>query len=100
MVRPTVLESPGLILRRFGFTRVLTWLTTVMPGIAIVDPLTEDYDHALRLLRAYPDQSITLFDAVVAAAKRFNIEVWTDDHHFDLLRVATWRPRGEEFARS
>ena len=38
------------------------------------------------------DQPITLFDTRVAVlAARLDLEVWTYDHNFDLMRVAEWR---------
>jgi len=43
-------------------------------------------------LRALTDQPITLFDATVAAmATRLNFDVWTYDHHFDVMRIGVWR---------
>jgi hypothetical protein len=43
-------------------------------------------------LSLLPDQSITLFDATLAAlASRLKIEVWTYDHHFDIMRAKVWR---------
>jgi predicted nucleic acid-binding protein len=36
--------------------------------------------------------TITLFDALAATlADRLGLEVWTHDHHFDVMRVAVWR---------
>jgi len=44
------------------------------------------------MLSSLPDQSITLFDATLAAlASRLKMEVWTYDHHFDAMRVKVWR---------
>jgi hypothetical protein len=38
------------------------------------------------------DQPITLFDAAVATlAARLQIEVWTYDHHFDVMNASVWR---------
>jgi predicted nucleic acid-binding protein len=52
----------------------------------------EDYRHAILRLRSLKDQSITLFDALVAAMSgRLGLEVWTYDHHFDVMRVGVWR---------
>jgi predicted nucleic acid-binding protein len=61
-------------------------------GVALVNPAPEDYQDALKKLGAFTDQPITLFDATVAViAERLNVEVWTYDHHFDLMRAAVWR---------
>lgn len=43
-------------------------------------------------LSALPDQAITLFDATLAVlASRLKLEVWTYDHHFDVMRAKVWR---------
>ena len=43
-------------------------------------------------LSALADQPITLFDATLAAlASRMKVEIWTYDHHFDLMRAKVWR---------
>jgi predicted nucleic acid-binding protein len=43
-------------------------------------------------VRTLSDQNLTLVDATLAAlASRLKIEVWTYDHHFDLMRVPVWR---------
>lgn len=40
----------------------------------------------------FTDQSITLVDATIAVlASRLGIEVWTYDHHFDVMRTTMWR---------
>jgi predicted nucleic acid-binding protein len=44
------------------------------------------------MVEALPDQSITLVDATLAAlATRMGLDVWTYDHHFDVMRVGIWR---------
>ena len=46
----------------------------------------------MRPITHYPDQPITLFDALLAVmSERFDLPVWTFDHHFDVMRVAVWR---------
>jgi predicted nucleic acid-binding protein len=43
-------------------------------------------------VHALPDQRITLFDATIAAvAANLGLEVWTYNHHFDVMRVPVWR---------
>ena len=43
-------------------------------------------------LASFLDQPITLFDATVAVlGARLQVEIWTYDHHFDLMRAAVWR---------
>jgi hypothetical protein len=59
-----------------------------MAGGALINPTLEDYREAAAKLKNYADQSITLFDATVAIlAARIGIEIWTYDHHFDVMGV-------------
>jgi predicted nucleic acid-binding protein len=63
-----------------------------MADAALVNPTPEDYRRAVAKIGALADQPITLFDATVAAlATRLNLEVWTYNHHFEVLRIPVWR---------
>jgi predicted nucleic acid-binding protein len=58
----------------------------------LVNPIVEDYRQAVTKVQSLKDQPITLFDALVATlACRLGLEVWTYDHHFDVMRVPVWR---------
>jgi predicted nucleic acid-binding protein len=47
---------------------------------------------ACAVVRALPDQDISLVDATVATlGTRLKVEIWTYDHHFDVMRVPVWR---------
>jgi predicted nucleic acid-binding protein len=88
---PTLLEAYTLVLFRLGKSTASRWLSD-MTSAALVNPGPEDYRQAVARIHALADQPITLFDATVAAlASRLGIEVWTYDHHFDLMRVEVWR---------
>ena len=88
---PTLLEAYTLVLFRLGKSAASGWLNE-MAAAAPVNPTPEDYRQAFARIRALADQPITLFDATVAIlAARLRLEVWTYDHHFDLLRVKVWR---------
>ena len=88
---PTLLEAHSLILFRLGQKVASRWLAEISDA-ALVSPAREDYRQAFVRVRALPDQRISLFDATVAAlATRLDLEVWTYDHHFDLMRVKVWR---------
>jgi predicted nucleic acid-binding protein len=88
---PTLLEAYSLVLFRMGTHAAFTWLT-YMADASLVNPTPEDYREAAARVRALPDQRITLFDAVVAVmAARLKLEVWTYDHHFEVMRVGVWR---------
>jgi predicted nucleic acid-binding protein len=87
----TLLEAYSLILFRLGRDVASDWLTD-MADAAPVNPTPEDYLQAAAKIRTLADQPITLFDAVTAVvASRLDMQVWTYDHHFDVMRVPVWR---------
>jgi predicted nucleic acid-binding protein len=89
---PTLLEAYTLVLYRLGVRAASSWLNEILNGAALLNPTSQDYREAVAKLLALPDQPITLFDAIVAVlAGGLGIEVWTYDHHFDVMRVAVWR---------
>ncbi len=89
---PTLLEAYTLVLYRLGNSAAKNWLDDVLGSSALLNPNPEDYRSAVRRLSRFEDQPITLSDATLAAiSDRLRVEVWTYDHHFDLLRTAVWR---------
>ena len=89
---PTLAEAYTLVLYRLGKEAALSWLDDVRSGVSLVNPTPEDYQEAMQKLLAFPDQPITLFDATLTVlCGRLGAEVWTYDHHFDLMRAAVWR---------
>jgi predicted nucleic acid-binding protein len=89
---PTLLEAYTLVLYQLGMQAASAWLSDILNGAALINPRPEDYHEAVTKLLALPDQPITLFDATAAVlASRLGIEVWTYDHHFDVMRAAVWR---------
>jgi len=89
---PTLLEAHCLVLRRLGREAASAWLDEVLRTGSLANPSVEDYFEGVMKLSALPDQSITLFDATLAAlASRLKIEIWTYDHHFDIMRARVWR---------
>jgi predicted nucleic acid-binding protein len=88
---PILLEAYSLLLFRLGRNAAAGWWTEVADA-SLVNPAPDDYGRALVTVRALADQRITLVDATIAAlAARLNFEVWTYDHHFDVMRVPVWR---------
>ena len=88
---PTLLEAYTLVVFRLGETAASRWLED-MTRAALVNPSAEDYRHAVTKVQSLKDQSITLLDALVGTlATRLGLEVWTYDHHFDVMRVPVWR---------
>ncbi|MGO9515425.1 MAG: type II toxin-antitoxin system VapC family toxin [Candidatus Korobacteraceae bacterium] len=89
---PVLLEAYSLTLYKLGTEPAATFLSEVLTSGTLVNPSSEDYLAAAAKLAAFPDQSITLVDATLAVlAKRLDVEVWTYDHHFDIMRAAVWR---------
>jgi predicted nucleic acid-binding protein len=87
----TLLETYSLILFRLGKSTATDWLADIADA-SLINPSPEDYRLAAAKLRGFADQPITLFDAVAATvATRLRLEVWTYDHHFDVMRVGVWR---------
>src|SRR5579863_7541919 len=88
---PILLEAYSLVLKRFGSHPALRWLGNAVHA-TLLNPTPEDYSVACALVRALSDQDISLVDATVATlAMRLKVEVWTYDHHFDVMRVGVWR---------
>jgi predicted nucleic acid-binding protein len=89
---PTLAESHSLVLKRLGTRVAGRWLGELMAGADLLNPHREDYLAAGRRLRHLTGQPITLFDALVAVlAEQLHFQVWTFDHHFDVMGVAVWR---------
>lgn len=88
---PILLEAYTMVLRRLGRNTASDWLAD-MTDAALVNPTPEDYRQAVARIGVLAGQPITLFDATVAAlAMRLDLEVWTYDHHFDVMRIPVWR---------
>lgn len=88
---PTLLEAHALVLLRLGKVAARTWLD-LMSDAALLNPEPDDYRQAIAKLKELPDQKVTLFDAVLGAlASRLGLQVWTYDHHFDVMQIPVWR---------
>lgn len=88
----TLLECYTLVLRRLGIRAAFTWLNELHGGSLLVNPTPDDYQEAMERIQRYPDQPITLFDAVLASlSERLTLPIWTYDYHFDVMRASIWR---------
>jgi predicted nucleic acid-binding protein len=88
---PILLETYTLILFNLGRKGASGWLSQILSAV-FISPNADDYRRAAMQVMALPDQSVTLVDATVASvANRLGLQVWTYDHHFDVMRVAVWR---------
>ncbi|MFZ0890747.1 MAG: PIN domain-containing protein [Candidatus Binataceae bacterium] len=89
---PTLIEAYTLLLYRLGRQTAGRWLGEILSGARPVNPAAEDYRDAVARVMSLADQPITLFDATVAVlADRLGFQVWTYDHHFDVMRAPVWR---------
>jgi uncharacterized protein len=89
----TLIETHKLLLRRFARARVRPWLDSTIAVVTVVYPQPIDFVYAVDIVRRYPDQSLTLHDALLAAlSERLDLPIWTYDFHFDLLRANRWYP--------
>ena len=89
---PTLLEAYTLVLYRLGNQAASAWLQDMLRGAALLNPTPEDYRQGASRLADFVGQPITLFDATLAVlATRLQLEVWTYDHHFDVMQAPVWR---------
>lgn len=97
VVHSTVLEAYSLILYRLGISAAHRWLDDLTGSATPLIPTAADTAAAFALVRRYPDQNLTLFDALLAiVSKRLAATVWTYDAHFDILRADRWYATGTE----
>ena len=90
----TLCESQTLVLRRLGGRYAQQWLTEIIQGTVLLNPEPGDYLRGAEMLPGFPDQSITLVDAVTAVlGRRLRMDVWTFDRHFEIMGAAVLRAR-------
>jgi len=71
-------ESHTLVLRRLGGAYSRQWLGELLEGAVLLNPEPADYLSAAAMLDRFPDQPITLIDAVTAMlTRRLAINVWS-----------------------
>lgn len=86
----TLVEAYSLVLHKMGRTIALRWLDELSDA-TLINPTPEDYRQAAATVVRFADQPITLFDATVAVLTlRLGAQVWTYDHHFEVMRVPVW----------
>ena len=91
VTRATIIEAYGLILQRLGTTSAIRWIDSIRTSVGFYPARDDDYDAAYDLVIRYPDQDITLFDALLhIVSTRSGILIWTFDHHFDILGSSRW----------
>jgi len=80
------------VLRKLGIVESHSLLRYIARTAILVNPIAEDYGRATARVLRYPDQDISLADAVIAEiGTRLEVPVWTYDHHFDVMEAQVWR---------
>lgn len=88
----TVQEAYILVLRKLGTAQARSLLEDLTQSTAFITPTARDYERAVARVLRYPDQDISIADAVNAEiSDRLQILVWTYDHHFDVMNSSVWR---------
>ncbi len=89
---PIYLETHKLILQRLGIQQALQFARDIQQSTNLINARDDDYQAAVRLMERFPDQTITIFDAVTAIlVQQMQVPVWTYDYHFDIMSVTVWR---------
>lgn len=89
---PTVAEAYSLVLRRVTPVTAHAWVNDLLERVNLLNPTPEDYHEAVRLVQRYEDQTLSLFDALLAVTSgQLEVAVWTFDRDFDTMRVPVWR---------
>jgi predicted nucleic acid-binding protein len=89
---PALCEAHTLVLRRLGGAYARKWLAEMLEGAILFNPEPSDYSIAADRLHRFPDQRITLVDAVTSVmADKLGMIVWSFDRHFTAMRVKLWR---------
>jgi len=63
---PTLVESHALVQRRLGLAQAGSFLRHLVRTAILLTPTEEDYRGAIRRVSRYPDQDISLVDALGA----------------------------------
>ncbi|MEQ9355042.1 MAG: hypothetical protein RIG63_14605 [Coleofasciculus chthonoplastes F3-SA18-01] len=89
---PVYIETHKLILQWLGFSQAISFADNIRQTANLINPIDTDYEAAVKLVAKYPDQNITLCDAVTAIlANQLKVPVWTYDYHFDVMQTQVWR---------
>jgi predicted nucleic acid-binding protein len=93
VLHATILEAYSLILRQLGTHYAQRWLAFLQPNTGLIPVADEYYEAAFALIQNFPDQDMTLFDALLhTVSVGSGMPIWTFDHHFDILGSSRWYP--------
>ena len=89
---PVYIETYSLLLYRLGFEQANRFSQNCLESANLLNPTEEQYLKAIKKVQQFPDQTITIVDALTAIlADELNIPVWTYDYHFDVMKISVWR---------
>ena len=78
--------------RKLGPAQAGSFLRHLVRTAILLTPTEEDYRGAIRRVARYPDQDISLVDALGAeGGDRLEAPAWTYDHHFNVMGARVWR---------
>ncbi len=89
---PVYIETYSLLLYRLGFEQANRFSQNYLESANLLNPTEEQYLKAIKKVQQFPDQTITIVDALTAIlADELNIPVCTYDYHFDVMKISVWR---------
>ena len=89
---PVYLETYNLLLYRLGTEQAIKFARNCIESLYFLNPSQEQYITAAEKAACFPDQKITLCDAITAIlSEEMKLQVWTYDYHFDVMKVQVWR---------
>ncbi|MBO1056020.1 MAG: hypothetical protein HEQ27_05645 [Dolichospermum sp. JUN01] len=89
---PVYLETYNLLLYRLGTEQAIGFAKDCIGSVYFINPSQEQYTAAAEKAACFPDQKITLCDAVTAIlSEEMKLAVWTYDYHFDIMQIQVWR---------
>ena len=87
----TILEAHTLILFRHGASAARIWFDAIATRTTPTHPTMDDFKQATTHISRFPDQRLTIFDALMyVVSERLNVPIWSYDHHFDVLHAKRW----------
>jgi predicted nucleic acid-binding protein len=89
---PVYIETYSLLLYRLGFEQATRFTQNCLESANLLNPTEDQYFAAIDKARQFPDQTITIVDALTAIiSTQLNLPVWSYDYHFDIMQVTVWR---------